>query len=478
MAEWKEKIGTLWSSTTGKLVVTALLLSMSVALRWLPAPGLRLSDAAYWGLSTHPMSLGALGLAPFILGYLLVEAAAAFRPAWRPLRTGGIDGRRTLHTASGVVGLGMALLMAVTAGVYWFDWLTAMPGPVGFALEGGLWERLVFGASLVGGTSALFLLASLISRYGLGNGFSVIILGGLLFEMIPASRKFIEWIQRMNAQNLDVFGVMGNSLAVALVILGTLWVIFKLPRRGMQPADGESGEQPGDIGETAWWPLPGPTAGILPVALAVWCVDVGRQVVARFTHTGAEFWIHSVREATYGTSTVFVLLKIAAVVAGAYGFSRWFYRVDDWSEAWAKVGGGSRDALREYLQQRRRLAMLYSGGFVLGVLLLGEFGGELLRSIGAVNVVLVTAIAVDVLREWSFRHAHADQLVAVEERHRLWNVPPTLTRLHKRGIDAFARGRAHRSMLHVFAPYVPVQILVPADRAAEARQALADEEQG
>lgn len=475
----KSKVREFWSTAFGRMAVTGLLVAVSFSLRWLPAPGLNLESAgAYWGFPTHPLSVGSLGLAPFILGYLVVELAAALVPRWRSLRTSGRQGRRVLHQASGFVGVGLAAVLAVAAGVYWYDLVGAYLGPGGLGLHGGVWNRVVLGASLVGGTSALYLLASLITRFGLGNGFSVIIAGGLLWEMVPASEAFIEWIQSMNAHNLDVFGVFGNSLAVALVILGTLWMLVRAPRRtGLREtgADGADQHDASELGETRWWPLPGVTSSILPLAVAVWLVDVGRQLYARFAEVSPHLWMAGARETVLSTSLVFMAAKVGIVLVGAVLLARWFYPLDAMVAAWTKAGGGRDEAVRGWLRRRRRLGMLFSAGFLIGVLLLGAYGGELIRSVGAVNIVIVTAIVADLVREWRFRQAH-DAAVSVEEVHRLWMLPVKLAQLHRRGIEATARGRCHRGLFHAFAPFVPVELLVPRGEQRAARDAVASEE--
>ena len=56
--------------------------------------------------------------------------------------------------------------------------------------------------------------------------------------------------------------------------------------------------------------------------------------------------------------------------------------------------------------------------------------------------------------------------------HRLYLLPIMLKALEAEGIPAFARGRRNRTLWNFFAPWVPVDILVPVDRASRAEAIL------
>jgi preprotein translocase subunit SecY len=87
------------------------------------------------------------------------------------------------------------------------------------------------------------------------------------------------------------------------------------------------------------------------------------------------------------------------------------------------------------------------------------------------HVVLVTGIVCDLAREWRAREADPT-LVPIWEIHQLYAVAPAVRLLTTEGISSFARGLRLRSLLQFFGPYVPVQILVPAEHAVRAHAIL------
>jgi hypothetical protein len=85
--------------------------------------------------------------------------------------------------------------------------------------------------------------------------------------------------------------------------------------------------------------------------------------------------------------------------------------------------------------------------------------------------VILIAIVHDLLRESRFRREHGE-LVSIGQLNRLAELPRAMAALDGASIPATALGQGHRSMFHFFAPYVPVDIVVPADCEESARQSL------
>jgi hypothetical protein len=88
------------------------------------------------------------------------------------------------------------------------------------------------------------------------------------------------------------------------------------------------------------------------------------------------------------------------------------------------------------------------------------------------GIATVTVVAMDVIADWRARR-RAD-LVAVWPIHQVGLAEVALHLLARAGITAHLRARNHRALLHVFGPFVPIEVMVPADRAGEATAILRD----
>lgn len=107
------------------------------------------------------LSLGALGVAPLLTAFLLVEVVAALLPAGRRMRAGGAAGRAHLDFLSVALTL---VLAALQAGVFVSDVAALTPTSVPLAM-----------ASLLGVTALYLLLARWVTQRGLGEGLAVLL---------------------------------------------------------------------------------------------------------------------------------------------------------------------------------------------------------------------------------------------------------------------------------------------------------------
>jgi len=125
-------------------------------------------------------SLVALGIEPFVVGFLLVELFSLLTAPGRRLRHGGIDGRRTLNRAALGVSTLTALVQASGIALFW----TGLSAPGGAPLTTGPASLLCI--TLMAGAFATAGLAEVISRQGLGNGFAVLMVAPTLPRLLEA----------------------------------------------------------------------------------------------------------------------------------------------------------------------------------------------------------------------------------------------------------------------------------------------------
>jgi hypothetical protein len=114
-----------------------------------------------------------------------------------------------------------------------------------------------------------------------------------------------------------------------------------------------------------------------------------------------------------------------------------------------------------------------SAAYVVGLAGLGSLVGRQLEfePFSLVAVVVIVALVLDVIAEAKAVGRHGE-LVPVWPEHRLYAVDGALDTLDRNGIPAVARSAHLRALWHFFAPYIPIQILVPRSRAEDASRLL------
>jgi hypothetical protein len=399
-----------------RLAVSAAGGAAAILAQRVPIPG----GVDWESLGATPMSVFTLGIMPALSAFLLVEVAALIVPRWRALRRGGPSARARLGSATAILSLLLAIFQA------WLiaDFLLAVPQLAHLS-------RAMVVGSLTGGALVMTFLALVISRYGLGNGFAVLILAGFgafahrLFHAVTSAGAAPQAI-------LPLFA------AIAATAIATSWILRQRVR-GSSPASS----------------VRLPTAGVVPLAVVPSLLGLFALTWPEAAARLGVWWQESVARPGAG-----LLVELGFLIATG-GLLSWLFSRPSRPGSAAASGGRSRGFA---------LAVAVSIAYLAVVALLGRWRGDVLAYFGLslVSVAFATAILMDLLAEWRAL-ARRDDLVPVWPLHQVQRVDLITAALAKNGIDVHARGLYFRLLLHFFGPFVPVLFYVPAAQAEEAR---------
>jgi hypothetical protein len=215
-----------------RLAVTVVCLAVYVAGCWLPLP---LLDTRALHPDALPVDFSprftflAMGFAPFITGFLIVELFSLLTTPGRRLRRDGIQGRRKLNVAALAVSSVTAIAQAFGIAM----WIRALQLPSGGTLTShATW---VLALTMATATFATAGLAGLISRYGLGNGFAVLFGGSLLLQVVTAVHSLFTG-DLLREPETKVMNLIWVGLLTALVVA----FLRRRPTTELTTAEGES----------------------------------------------------------------------------------------------------------------------------------------------------------------------------------------------------------------------------------------------
>jgi hypothetical protein len=427
----------------GRIAVTLIAPIAALGLARIPMPGVDFA-LLQKALGIDPMliGIGCLALRPFLSAALLVELLALLIPRWRVLRLGGYAERDRLWTRVVVIALVLALLQAF----FMARWLIGTAHAFATYAEiipgdrhGFFWiatQMLSIGA----GTFLIYWLARLVDRYGAGNGFAVMIVAFMVEEMGP---QLVSSVQKHVG---DPILVHVGLAAVAVAVVARLASGRPL-KASAQPPGGET--------------LPTPASGLQPIVTgaAVVALPVSISKFAEFPLPEAltpGTWMNRILE--------------AAIIGALCLLATWlFNRPRLIAQAWKR--GGPTDAASASPTDRVRAAFARSLALALAicwvVMAVEWFCADADLAISVVSLTVIACVVVDVAAEIGFRHRHG-ALIPLRPVHRLFMLPVLLKALETAGIPAFARGRRYRTLWNFVAPFVPVDILVPAAHAGAA----------
>lgn len=363
------------------------------------------------------LSVFALGLSPILSAFILVEIVALAVPGWRPHRETS-RGRIRLVTAS----VALAALLALFQGFMVAIWAESIGRGGGGVVAGeivadpGFGFRAITALSLTAGTLCLIFLAWLVSRFGLGNGFSILLATALVAETISLMRHLREF----SPVPIEALALIGGA---AVVVLATVWVLrVRVGGRRV------------------------PTSGLVPVG---WGSSVVQLItsLALFGVLVPEGWLAILTPTSFASFAVFA----GTVIVGSALLSFLFSRERPLSAPNLVTTGYLLALAGIYYLLLRYTPMVY---------------------FDIITLTVGTAVLMDIYDEWLARTRHTD-LVHVYDEHKVQRIDGVIRVLHDAGVPAHARAAGHRALLHFFGPFVPVSIFVPRDRVDDAVRVLA-----
>lgn len=399
-----------------RLTVTLVVLATLVAARRVPLPGLDYKLIEAEGLDPGLFSIALLGPMTWITSFLFVELGALTRDRWRALRIGGPEGRARLEKAARVVWVFVAAAQAFAIALS-LEQIQSLSG-TDLVINPGWAFRSLAMATMMAGSALVWLGARSIDRWGFGNGFAV--LAGLM--MAETALPGLE---------LRALFHEGHSASVAPVVFGLLAVVYgawRLPT--LWTRDGT---------------MPLLAAGLAPVAVAIsWPTIPGI--------LGFELPTAAITAAT-----------VAIAAGGALLYGTLFHLPWNVAPVVGVTEAQAADTLRRTMPLSATVAI--AAALVPG----SGWTGPVVFDVVALAVI--SAHGWDLHAEWRARAELGDVEVAWP-LHRVYAVPPALRALEGAGIPARVRGLRFRQLLFFFGPHVPIELLVPRGRVAEAQDVL------
>ncbi len=178
-----------------------------------------------------------LGIGPALSGFFLVELLSFFLPPFSRWRKLGFAGRARLNYAS----VALSFLVAIATTYFLVRQMISMsPGGNAF-LDGSLANTLGCGAFFLGGFALVFLGANLLTVWGLGNGFGLLLLAGAFIRVgEAAARQYYAGGAFLPGKRFDAWADVW-PLLLSLVILAFFYTY--LFRRRMVSATGDRGNE-------------------------------------------------------------------------------------------------------------------------------------------------------------------------------------------------------------------------------------------
>ncbi len=432
----------------GRLGISVGLASFALGLAHIPLNGV--DRDALRGLGADPVyaSVGMLGVMPVLSAFVTVEVVTLLKARWRKRRTSGAEGRAPLTRIANGLAIVLALFQAYGVALHLEGlgvWATPVVAEPGWAFR--LFTMLTAGAA----TALLIVVAAAIRRFGIGNGYSVLIASALCLRIARGLAGAVEHGREA-------------MLAAVVTVVAVSFVIARLvPPRGAMADPTPAGPYrtaPAAAHLPFIRPLP---CGIIPLAATASALSIpaalGNADLAARLAPGTE---------TLEVTGIVLILCLVAL------FSWAFHAPQRVAALRARLlGPGAPGSDADEVRQR-----LVPHAIVAALLLVGLWwlqswmyrAGAL--GLSPLDAALLAAIVLDLMHEMRTRLTHGSA-TPVAELHRVYALDVALELLARHEIRAEPRSHYFRGLLQFFGPYVPIEILVAEKDAKRARKIVA-----
>ncbi|MEO8656856.1 MAG: hypothetical protein ABI693_00210 [Bryobacteraceae bacterium] len=420
-----------------RIVVTLALLAVLELAALLPVLAVNSIGLEHWN-GAFRFGVMALGVTPLVGSFVFIELSSFVFPITRKLRRGGSAGRAKLNALAIRFGFGFALFQAFTIAIALQN--ASPPGGVVFVTHPGPLFVLSTIATLSAGTALTYLLGRLISRWGLGNGFCVILLHDAVWRAFGLAYKSVP------ATGLSFGSVVGDLIWLAAIAL----LVWRFSLR-QQAALIDAGQESIPV-----LTLPAFPQGILPV---LWAYAIITFLSPLKSVLASLVWLTQ--------SPIDLFLIAVLIVALSFGACSLF----------SGRGRLSRNLPHGVLPPAGGVIPLQS--LILTTALLAVFGAGFpvadryldlrLAVFGFPGLAMAVAFGFDIVAEWRFRHRHRDHVACLLEMDNVYCAAYLHGLLAKQGFDSLIRTFHYRSLFFDFGPLVKMELLVPAAELDPAR---------
>jgi preprotein translocase subunit SecY len=338
-------------------------------------------------------ALFALGVFPYITASIIFSLLEVVFPRLKEIhREEGEAGRRRI----GQYTLYLSVVLAVIQGIgqtILIRNLGALPDS----------RPIVFGeivATLVAGTMVLTWMGSIMTEYGIGNGVSLIIFGGIVSRL---PNQLSQTIGLVKVGEASMFRAIADVAVIILSIVLVIIVTQAVRKVPIQYAKRIVGRRMVG-GQTTHLPIRIASAGVIPIIFAI--------SVLQFPQTIAQFsaipWLQRIGTALsinnpLGAGAYFVL-----IIVFTYFYTAVSFDPEDVSDNIKKYGGfipGIRpgrpttDYLMRILERLTLVGALFLAVIAVGPILLGRFTGQLTLYLTGTSLLIVVGVALETMKQ-------------------------------------------------------------------------------
>src|SRR5215217_8266482 len=362
------------------------------------------------GNSLKNFSIVALGVYPYITASIIMQLMTPIIPSLNELSNEGQGGRNKINQYTHWLTVPLAMLQAYGQGVL-FSQQTGPNGlPLiqgfGFTSSATILSTLATLLTMTAGTMLLVWMGELITEFGIGNGISIIIFGGIVASL-PGS------VMSLFAGPSISSNVIGTILFLAIGLLTVVGIVLINEGQRRIPVHHAKRVRAGKMygGNTTYIPLKVNSAGMIPLIFAV-SIMVFPGMIANFlsgsNREGVQDFARTLTRWFSPTSFQYNLIYFLMVVGFTYFYTMVIFQQQKIPETLQKQGAfvpgvrpGRNTAiyLMRVLTRITLIGALFLGFVAILPFVASQITGVQTLLLSATSLLIVVGVAIDTMRQ-------------------------------------------------------------------------------
>ncbi len=448
------------------IVSLAILIAYQFLLK-IPLPFLDMASLSSWSGKLGSEFLGdnffenfsitSLGLMPFISSCLIIEISSLFVPFLKRHRNGNYSGRIVLKKYA----LILTFFISVTQSISIIHGLESMVSPSGLPILeiSNPLQFIAIVSTQVASVYFILYLAELVTKHGIGNGISLLILSGSCLGLLGNVSRF--FYQTNNIQQ-NFFYVM--VFAVIFLLLSIFIPIYLLRSSYAIPLIHNT-----DNFFTNYFKLSSCLSGKEAIGYASTLLMLPATFISFGGYFETSVWLLLPGTLSYYVGLCVMVLLLSYVLGWLFIYPKKRFRT---LEQW-----GWKTNIRtidQAIKQKFLYLNLPWSLFLCGIVILPSIvitGFDIPFYLGGSSIFIIAFLCLDILSRIKLWKSNVMvKTFKIAEFHDVHHATMIKNHLNHLNINFYLQGYYHRHLLYFFGPYIPINLMIPSfekDRVSE-----------
>ena len=267
----------------------------------------------FGGGALQNFSIFAMGIMPYITASIVMQLLQMdIVPKFSEWAKQGDAGRKKLNNVTRYFAIVLAFIQSIGMAFQFNNYLQGQ-----LIMDQSVISYLTIAVVLTAGTAFLIWIGEQITQFGVGNGISIIIFGGIL-SSLPSS--LIQFYQQsfvgQDDTTLAWLKVIGLIVGMILLTVGAIFVLQAIRKIPIQYAKKQSAQRLGS--QATYLPLKVNSAGVIPVIFAMAFFLLPRTLTSFFPDAS---WAQKVSDVANPSNNIGMIVYVILIIAFAYFYA-------------------------------------------------------------------------------------------------------------------------------------------------------------